>query len=122
MQDNREIREKLMNYLREYDQVYVLQSGIIKIEKLFRGLSENNAKRILLLTSERNIDNRQGYGMDIRDISDEEYHSIEKLYYMYEFSDHFHLLIYNEQYGSLDNYISNGILTEEEAFKSLFGR
>lgn len=40
---------------------------------------------------------------------------MKRLYLMYEFSDKVRLLEDSPQYGSLKNYVENGLLTPEEA-------
>lgn len=50
--------------------------------------------------------------------SREEEIDIKKLYLMYEFSDKVRLLEDSPQYGSLQNYVENGLITVEEAKKA----
>lgn len=50
--------------------------------------------------------------------SKEEELDIKKLYLMYEFSDKVRLLEDSPQYGSLQNYVENGLITVEEAKKA----
>lgn len=113
------IIKKIENYIQEYDSVFVLNTRILKNKTIFQGISKYSGKKILLLTKSQEIDDVPKGSIDILRISDKEYCSIEELYYMYEFSDRIHLLTDSTQYGSLDNYILNGMLTEEEAFTAL---
>lgn len=113
------IIKKIESYIQEYDSVFVLNTGILKIKTIFQKISKYSAKKVLLLINSQEIDSMRKDDIDIQRISDEEYCNIEELYYMYEFSDRIHLLTDSIQYGSLDNYILNGILTEEEAFAAL---
>ncbi len=52
----------------------------------------------------------------VRIISDSE---LLKLYWTYEFSDRFIVLDDNNRYGSVWNYVREGILSAEEALESL---
>lgn len=111
--------EKIENYVNEYDSVFVLGAGIPANEKFFQAISRQTAKKILLLMKGPETDGIPECGAYIQTISYEECCDIEELYYMYEFSDRIHLLADTAQYGSLGNYISNGLLTEEETFTAL---
>ncbi len=44
-----------------------------------------------------------------------------EVYRSYEFSDKFVVLSESEQYGSIWNYVRNGIITVDEAFDQLIG-
>lgn len=56
------------------------------------------------------------FGNGIGDLfSKEEELDIKRMYLMYEFSDKVRLLEDSPQYGSLQNYVRNGVLTPEEA-------
>ena len=116
---DRKIIKKIEDYIQEYDSVFVLNTRVLKNKTIPQKFSEYSGKKILLLTKNWEIDNVPKGNIDILRISDEEYCTIEEMYYMYEFSDRIHLLADSTQYGSLDNYILNGILTEEEAFSAL---
>jgi len=116
---DRKIIKKIEDYIQEYDSVFVLNTRVLKNKTIPQGFSEYSGKKILLLTKNWEIDNVPKGNIDMLRISDEEYCTIEEMYYMYEFSDRIHLLTDSTQYGSLDNYILNGILTEEEVFAAL---
>lgn len=119
MVDKKEITEKIRKYLSEYDSVFVLGEGIPASGSFFQAISRQTAKKNLLLVKELETDGIPECGADIQTISYEEYCDIEELYYMYEFSDRIYLLTDTAQYGSLGNYISSGLLTEEEIFTAL---
>ena len=122
MGNKRETIEKLRCYIREYDSVFILKEGIWTGEKFLQTASRQNVKSSLFLVAKPRADILQKYNVEIQEISYEEYCNIEKLYYTYEFSDRIHLLADHIQYGSLSNYISGGLLTEEEAFGALLLR
>lgn len=71
------------------------------VEKLEQSLKEN--KKLIL-----------GNGIG-KLFSKEEELGIKRIYLMYEFSDKVRLLEDSPQYGSLRNYVENGLLTPEEA-------
>lgn len=119
MADKKETTEKIRKYISEYDRVFVLGERIPASGYFFQAISRQTEKKILLLVKELETDGIPECGAEIQTISDEEYCDIEKLYYMYEFSDRIHLLVDNAQYGNLGNYISNGVLSEEETFTAL---
>ena len=52
-------------------------------------------------------------------ITKEYYNEINKLYRSYEFSDKIQMIVNSKQYGSILNYLSTGILSEEEFFEAL---
>lgn len=109
----------IRKYIQEYDLILVSSTEVMKNEIIFREISKHSGKKILLLMKNQEMVNISKGNIDIQSISDEQYYNIEKLYYTYEFSDRICLLTDNIQYGSLDNYISSGLLTEEEVFAAL---
>lgn len=122
MVDKNEITEKIRKYISEYDSVFVLGNGIFMSDSFLQKIPRQAAKKILLLVIEPERGSIPECGIDIQVISYEEYCNMAKLYYMYEFSDRLHMLDDNPQYGNLGNYISSGLLTEEEAFMASLGK
>lgn len=121
MTDRREIRDKLETFLLKYDKVFVAGEEPFTGTLFFRELSRLSDGNFLLLVSEENQDAAYACGNESQVISQEEYRYLEDLYYMYEFSDHLYMLADNDGYASLGNYVSGGILTEEEMVSSLLG-
>lgn len=119
MVDDNEIK-KLLIYLEEYERVYVIKDRIPISASIFQKMALKAKRKILLLTREESQDFKAGCGIEIKKISCEEYCFIEKMYQMYEFSDCIHMLTDSDRYGSLCNYVSSGLLTEEELFTALF--
>lgn len=111
--------ETIRNYIQEYDRILVSDTGILRDVTIFREILKHSGKRILLLVKNQEMTNESKGNIDIQSISDEQYRSIEKLYYTYEFSDRIQLLTDSSQYGSLNNYVLSGLLTEEEALAAL---
>lgn len=119
MTNKNRILEKVNQYINEYDSIYVPADKDI-ICKLFSHRFQFPAeKKVLLLAVGLEEKCILECGIDIQPISREEYHQIKNLYYLYEFSDRIHFLDIHVQYGSLDNYIAGGLLTEEEAVMAL---
>lgn len=131
------VLKKIERYICEYDKIFILRSNDDTSKNFIHSILRQTGKKSLVLVNESSIDSIFGYangaciyGADkleplgyeiaIEAISFEEYCAIERLYYTYEFSDHVHLIDGNVSYGSLDNYISNGLLTELEVVKALF--
>ncbi len=52
-------------------------------------------------------------------LTQEEYYSIQRIFGMYEFSNHILMLYNSNLYPVLFNYIKIGIMTEEEVFEAL---
>ncbi|MCX4351283.1 MAG: hypothetical protein OSJ60_06560 [Lachnospiraceae bacterium] len=52
-------------------------------------------------------------------ITEQEYNLILRLYRMYEFTDKLRVIAPSPQFGSMFNYLSTGIITQEEYFEAL---
>lgn len=111
--------ENLDQYLKEYDKI-VLFSGGRRMNGNLRipaGLGGQNpedgipAKFCSFIRSQ----NRR----DILVLPSDKYKALAKLYCTYEFSDRIRMMGGNRQHGSLMNYVSCGLLTEEEMFEAV---
>lgn len=127
MINNEEMLERIKSYIREYDCVFILNNIDCVIGNFICFISQQAEGKILLIMKKSVCNNIQEYTqrsswhqVDIKMITDEEYSDIENLYCMYEFANCVHLLNRNTQYGSLTNYIVNGLLTEDEALLALY--
>ncbi len=107
--------EKIKNYINEYDRIYLLAKKDFMYSTFIQAISRHSTEKCLILVVGLEKGYMSKYGTNIRAISYKEYRDIEKLYCLYEFSDRIHILTDNPQYGGLDNYIYNGLLSEEEA-------
>ncbi|MCI9422457.1 hypothetical protein GN277_02240 [Lachnospiraceae bacterium WCA-9-b2] len=110
-------------YISQYDRIFVLENIDCTSESFFRLISLQTERKILTLVLGQRLDKTdvfrlKKYKIDIQLISSEEYCFIKNLYYMYEFSECIHVLTDNIQYGSLVNYVTNGLLTKEEALNA----
>lgn len=139
MIDEKKVRDRMKVFLQEYDMIFVAGDKLSVGNLFFEKLSEMPAKNILLLVSEENKDAvcacekicecgkicacGKIYACGNRNIiiSQEEYRYLKELYYMYEFSDRIYMLEADDRYAGLGNYVSGGILTEEEMLAALLG-
>lgn len=106
---------KIKQLINEYDSIYILPNKKNIYAPFLYNSPLSTAKKSLLLVAGLEKECISEYGIDIQSISYEEYDKIKNLYYLYEFSDCIHFLDVHAQCGSLDNYIINGLLTEDEA-------
>lgn len=97
---------KIENLLRKYDQIVLIDDsndlfadGIIE-QFMKSHLYRSSSKKILILSAKK-------------------YGELVLLYHTYEFSDRFKLIGRSSQYGTLFNYVDNGLLTEDEALELL---
>lgn len=114
MADKSRVLEKIKQYINEYNSIYLLANKNFIYTPFLRNNSFSATKKYLLLVAGLEKGCTLVSGIDIQPISCKEYHEIENLYYIYEFSDRIHFLDDHVQCGSLDNYITNGLLTEDE--------
>lgn len=106
---------KIKQLINEYDNIYILSNQKNIYASFLYNSPRSTEKKLLLLVAGLEKECISECGIDIQSISYEEYDKIKNLYYLYEFSDCIHFLDVQAQYGSLDNYIINGLLTEDEA-------
>ncbi len=111
--------KRLEMLLAEYEELFFVGDEAAGEDYFSRIPLGQEGKRILLLArgAERETVSRQG--IELRMISAEEYCKMEKLYYLYECSDRIHFLEKKSWYGSLEHYVSEDILTAEEALMVL---
>lgn len=116
MTDYNSLSKKMKNFISDYDSIYLLAEKKFIYETTLQDILQLTTGKYLLLVAGYGEGCIPEYGVDnIQMISHDEYNDIEELYYLYEFSDRIHILTDNPQYGSLNNYIYNGLLSEEEA-------
>lgn len=101
MSDN---EKKMINrfkyYIDNYERIYICRSKSTEAEKLKQRLRSDKTSIVVELESG-------------------EINDFLKLYYMYEFSDHILWVDRSAMYGSLQNYVDTGVITEEEFYDSL---
>lgn len=104
--------------LEEYDRVVVAKKVTDGVRRaLVKFVSERTDKRILLIYADGT---KEEYtALSSRHVSQEEPDEYIKLYRMYSFSDKIYVLDDGKQFGTLQNFVDTGILTEEEAVEAL---
>lgn len=75
-----------------------------------------NAEKVLILSTGAVTG---GKNCVCRRLSWEEAVQLKELYLLYEFSDRFELFSWEDNFGSIVNYIESGVLTWEEAFAAI---
>lgn len=113
-----DILMELRHCLEKYDCVFLFCNNTKLFEDFF-------AKSLLLNEIKRNIKiyscNKVRYPERISHarIGLKEEKIILEIYQTYEFSDKFHVIDFNEMYGSLFQYMETGVLTVEETINAL---
>ena len=112
----KETAEKLAQYMKEYPLVVIVDKNLREYGKYVKAICTHGmqGKILFLFHSGRKNPDFTGVRYAIC-LQEGEYEEIESLYYMYEFSCHIRMLEEGGRFGSLINYVKEGILTEEEA-------
>lgn len=121
-----ETKSKLKRYLKEYNKIVIFDCDNLKdkeiLDRFLLYVSKSGIfKSILIIAAECsnseiiNLDCK----IDIIIFSQQELEAFFEVYNMYEFSDKFTLVTNKCQYPSLLNYMSTGLLTENEFFQAL---
>lgn len=117
-----EFAEKLKNDLKEFDLIFAFLKEEETINDWMNDfckiLLQTNVSKKILIFSDMNICLEDNAGYEWRKLDKNECNLLKSLYTMYDFSDHFFLISKNLQYGSLLNYVKNGMITLEEAVQS----
>lgn len=110
--------EKALN---KYERIFIFDSADQQVKVLLDNfcrkiLSTDCARKILIFAN--------GYILEdinevFKSITSEEYWEILEIYSMYEFSDCIQFVSKSSQYGTILNYLSMGLMTEEEFFEAL---
>lgn len=79
---------------------------------------KDSLKKIRIL-SDSDILLKGGCNCAYRRVDKEEKEALERLYFMYDFSDRFFMLSDSRQYGGLSNYIETGLIAREEILQIL---
>lgn len=109
--------QDIEDYIRKYDKVlvvedankYILNENVLKERSSF-------SNRILIIC--RFADRFNSEQIDLL-INQSVYEQICKLYFLYEFSNKIQFVSQLSQYASMLNYLSTGLLTEDEFLEAL---
>lgn len=117
-----EITDNINNFLQKFDLVLLIMNGSDTAKNLTENFLNSEAlkqatRKVLVLSNQNLLyanTRNQYYQLNTKELD-----AIRKLYFMYDFSDHFRVLSDNPQYGSLLNYVNTGNMTLEDAFQML---
>ena len=113
--------KKLEKYLEEYSSIIIFDDRNEEIRKyklsfFEREMELSDQKKIMVMGLKDDVTaDKWGYKI----ITEQEYNFILRLYRMYEFTDKLRIVSYFLLFGSMLNYLSTGIITEEEYFEAL---
>ena len=109
--------KQLSQWLSQYARIYLfppagreLLSALNDFAQKFR----SDRKSLLLGTAEI----PPAPGFDYRRLTEHEMQELLSLYYLYSFSDRFLVISEQPQFGSLNNYVTAGLLTREEMMEA----
>lgn len=118
-----EVVKRIENDLKEFALVLFIESGkefaeewlgcVIKLLRL-----KDTTKKIMIL-SDIDISFGNFYNYAYYKVNRNEKEALERLYFMYDFSNRFFMISDRQQYGSLNNYIRTGVITMEEIIQIL---
>lgn len=121
LQTEPEIVEDLQSYLEKEDMVILIDINGANLLTEILCMSEAiriSWKRAAILSTV-NFPVKPGKHI-YRTISEEEMRMLLNIYLSYEASDKLFLFSYSKNYGSLWNYVNNGLISEEEMVEALF--
>lgn len=112
---------KIEQAVEKYEKIFLFDCQDERTAKLAENFCKsisykNLTKKILVMSNTGFLNEKMA---DCQKLSEKEYNDLCKLYSMYEFSDRFQIIAGSSQYGNLQNYITTGLLTEEEMFEAL---
>ena len=97
----------------ELNRKVIIASDFSRIEEALAILDMHKDIKVL------SVDNRCGQHENAKVITRDEERELLDLYHMYEFSDKFLVLENSSQYGSVFDYVEDGIISFDEAVRSL---
>ena len=117
---NSEIVGRLEEWLEKYDRIWLWSKETEEDSRQFfrflvSDVARKNKKRILIL-SELMEKISETDSITVKNLTEEEFGQVEEIYFMYEFSDRIQRISGSVQYGSMQNLVDTGLLTEEEMF------
>lgn len=108
-------------YINKYKKIIVFddrQSDIAKLkDDLFYSTIIENVHKNNLFIGTKNVSDLRN--VTYVDISDDEMGELLSIYRLYEYTDKIRLVSSDNQYGTMINYLSVGIMTKEEYFNAL---
>ena len=113
--------EKVEKYLEEYSSIILFDDRNEDINRCEHAFFANGSvlcadTKIMVMGMKNDVDvDERVYKV----IPEQEYNLILWLYRMYEFTDKLRIVSGFSQFGSMLNYLSTGIITQEEYFEAL---
>lgn len=112
---------KLARALEKYDKVFLfMEKDEVHRHFMKRFCASDalahNEKKVLILSTEEFTNGRTYV---CHRLTREKAQRLKEFYFLYEFSDRFKLLSWEDGFGSIVNYVETGILTWEEAFTAI---
>lgn len=116
------IAEKIDKLLQKFDRVLVIINGNGIAENLTENFLQSEAlqktSKKMFILSDQSISDTMAHHQYAQ-LDAEEVDAIRRIYFTYDFSDHFYILSDSPQYGGLLNYVKTGIMTMEEVFETI---
>ena len=121
---------ELKEYIEKYDKIIIWHIPSVPMWQLFkcfyRLMIENDYQNILCIYTtdldyedEREILSDFNQRIIVKKLEKQQMNEVMKIYHMYEFTDKMHIVSENLQYPSILNYLTTGMLTDEEFYKAL---
>lgn len=115
------ITDNINNFLQKFDLVLLIMNGSDVTQNLTENFLKSEAlqkaTRKVLVLSDQNLPYTNTHNQYYQ-LNQEELDAIRKMYFMYDFSDHFRVLSDSRQYGGLMNYVKTGDMTMEDVFQT----
>lgn len=109
------------DFLKVYDKIIIYcESQKKDLDFIVKCVNEADDIKKVLIVSDSKIDFiSNNTNLHFYQINREEKDELLDLYFMYEFSEHITIVNNNPQYPSIFNYLSVGLLTNEDLIKAL---
>ena len=122
--------DKLKQDIEKYNKIIIWHISSVPLWQLFKDcyrlMIKNDYQNILCLYStdsyyedEREILSDSSRNIIVKKLDEKQMNELMEVYHMYEFTDKIHIVSENLQYPSMLNYVTTGMLTEEELYKAL---
>lgn len=113
---------QLEEWLAVYDHIFLVPDKMVEedisVSGILRAGAGKTGDRKFLLLSASLI--TESVGFTYRQLMEEEQEQFLRLYHMYEFSDRFSVISWENAYGGLFHLVETGLLSMDEAAQALF--
>lgn len=122
--------EELKEDIDKYNKIIIWHISSVPMWQLFKDfyrlMIENDYQNILCIyTTDLNYEDEREIISDskqriiVEKPEKQQMNEVMEIYHMYEFTDKIHIVSENLQYPNMLNYVTTGMLTEEEFYKAL---